>query len=216
MWIFRAFFREGALRATCPRIRTIHRNVLEGKFQLKRRPHEQVSTLAGFPWKVLFACVDGKRWQVFPWQICLLKIWHASFLSRRLVTEKLGIFLCPHQQIKRKLVKVKTSSCGLRCSIAFLGVTLTVGPRSVLPLSDRGLVSWQVTCTRRWPSSWRPRVARTPLADWRLPSSWTAKSAAKSSSRRWWRWCTAWLWLVVGCRSSDLGLDEKILFACSL
>ena len=40
-------------------------------------------------------------------------IWHASFLSRRrLVKEKLGIFLRPHEQIK--LVKVKTSKTALQ------------------------------------------------------------------------------------------------------
>ena len=37
------------------------------------------STRASFPWQVLFARVDGKKWQVFPWQVALFKSWHASF-----------------------------------------------------------------------------------------------------------------------------------------
>ena len=44
----------------------------------KRRPHEQVFTLTSFPWQLLFARVDGKKWQVFPWQVSLLKSWHAN------------------------------------------------------------------------------------------------------------------------------------------
>ena len=57
-------------------------------------------TLTNFPCQVLFAHVDEKKWKVFPWPVSLLKSWHASFSTRKLVKQKLGILLCPHEEVK--------------------------------------------------------------------------------------------------------------------
>ena len=53
------------------------------------------------------SCGREKKWQVFPWQVSLLKSCHANLSIRIFVKEKRGIFLRPHEQIK--LVKEKLS-----------------------------------------------------------------------------------------------------------
>ena len=105
----------------------------------KSRPHEKV-----LPWQVLFARVDGEIGQVVPWQVSLLKSWHASFSTRRLVKDKtwpISPSTRANKTYQGKLVKVKTWSCGRR----FNRFAKVFGFRSnwncVLPV---GSMSWQL------------------------------------------------------------------------
>ena len=80
-----------------------------GKRFSSTRQQEQAFNLTS--WQVLLtsARVDGEICQVFPRRrVSLLTSWHARFSKTRLVEEKFGIFLRPHEQII-KLVKENVS-----------------------------------------------------------------------------------------------------------
>ena len=124
------------------------------------------------PWQVLFARVDGKKWQVFPWPVSLLKSLHARFSTRRFHKEKPGTFLRPHEKIK--LVKVKTYSCGRRyfhawCHFFQMNSVIMAMVIRIILASVTSLQSSGDTSQVKWVFSVSDRIQRDAILVPRTP-----------------------------------------------